>query len=107
MAKLTLTLANTGVSYEIPEGGTPYEGHGKVGSILDLAMHFGIPLEHVCGGNCSCTTCHVVIEAGMENLSAMEQEEEDFVGMLDGGTERSRLACQTVVKGDVTVRIPG
>jgi 2Fe-2S ferredoxin len=101
-----LTLLNDGTSYEFEVGKVPYGDHGKPGSILDLAMHFDLPLNHVCGGNCSCTTCHVVVEAGMENLSEADQDELDFVGMVDGSTEQSRLGCQAIVKGDVSIRIP-
>jgi 2Fe-2S ferredoxin len=101
-----LTLINDGSVHEFEIGAVPYGGHGKPGSILDLAMHFNLPLNHVCGGNCSCTTCHVIIEDGASNLGAMSQDEEDFVGMLDGGTDTSRLGCQTIVQGDVSIRIP-
>ncbi len=104
MAKLTLLNDNS--THEFTPGAVPYGGHGKPGSILDLAMHFGLPLDHVCGGNCSCTTCHVHVEAGMENLSDPEQDELDFVGMVDGGTDASRLGCQAIVRGDVSIRIP-
>lgn len=98
---------NDGSTHEFEVGAVPYGNHGKPGSILDLAMHFGLPLNHVCGGNCSCTTCHVLIRMGAENLSEMEENEVDFVDMVDGVTLHSRLACQTVVKGDVTIEIPG
>lgn len=101
-----LILINDGSTHEFATGQVPYGGHGRPGSILDLAMHFDLPLDHDCGGNCSCTTCHVIIESGMENLSEPEQDELDFVGMLDGGTPQSRLGCQTIVNGDVSIRIP-
>ncbi len=104
MAKLT--LINDGSTHEFEVGAVPYGGHGKPGSILDLAMHFGLPLEHVCGGNCSCTTCHVVVREGAENLSEMEENEMDFVGMAVGSGLGSRLGCQAVVRGDVTIEIP-
>ncbi len=102
-----LTLLNDGSVHEFTPGEFAYGGHGKPGSILDLAMHLGLPLDHVCGGNCSCTTCHIYVEAGMENLSNAEVDEQDFVGMADGNGENSRLGCQTLVRGDVTIRIPG
>ena len=35
------------------------QDHGKPESLLDVAMNFGIHLDHACGGNCACTTCHV------------------------------------------------
>ena len=42
----------------------PYQHHGLPGSLLDVALNVGVPLEHVCGGNCACTTCHVIVTAG-------------------------------------------
>jgi 2Fe-2S ferredoxin len=35
----------------------------------------------------------------------MEEDEEDRLYMADGLTLHSRLGCQSVVKGDVTVEI--
>lgn len=84
-----------------------YGGHGKPGSLLDVALHFGVPLEHACGGNCACTTCHVVIRSGEENLTPLDDEEDDrLLGAADL-TLHSRLACQCVVLGgEVVVEIP-
>jgi 2Fe-2S ferredoxin len=101
-----LTVLNTGSVYDFELGAIPYGGHGKPGSILDLAMHFNIPLNHVCGGFCSCTTCHVYVEAGMENLNTPDTDEADFAGMALGAQDNSRLGCQAIVNGDVSIRIP-
>ncbi len=80
--------------------------HGRPGSLLHVALSAGIPLEHACGGNCACTTCHVVVKAGAANLSPMGDLEADRVdGAWDVGPD-SRLACQAVVMGDVVCEIP-
>ena len=84
----------------------PHGGHGKPGSILDVALHFNVPLEHSCGGNCACTTCHVIVKEGEAELSPMEEDEADRLEMAAGVTLRSRLACQAVVLGDVVVEVP-
>src|SRR5437763_1518922 len=60
-------------------------------TILDAALDNGIDLQHECGGNCACTTCHVIIEAGVENLSPMEEVERDRLATATGWTSRSRL----------------
>jgi ferredoxin, 2Fe-2S len=91
------------VEYE--PGVTPYHEHGLEGSLLDIAINNGIDLQHACGGNCACTTCHVIVKAGEENLTPMEEDEDDRLYMADGLTLHSRLGCQAVVKGDVTVEI--
>ena len=80
--------------------------HGKRESVLDVALVHGIQLEHACGGSCACTTCHVIVKEGEENLSEQEEDEMDRLDMAPGLTLHSRLACQAVVNGDVTVEIP-
>jgi ferredoxin, 2Fe-2S len=94
------------VTVEYEPGVTPYHEHGKEGSLLDIALNFGLELEHSCGGNCACTTCHVIVKQGEENLTEMDEDEEDRLYMADGLTLHSRLGCQCVVTGDVTVEIP-
>ncbi len=104
MPKVTFLPANVTVEFD-PET-LPYSEHGKPSSILDIALNFGIELEHACGGNCACTTCHVIVREGEENLSEMEDDEADKVDEAAGVTLHSRLGCQAVVKGDVVVEIP-
>jgi ferredoxin, 2Fe-2S len=91
---------------EFELGRLPYREHGKPGSILDVALNFGVPLEHSCGGNCACTTCHVIVREGEGNLSPMDDFEADRLDMAEGLTLHSRLACQALVRGDVVVEIP-
>ena len=94
------------VTVEYQPGVTPYHEHGKEGSLLDIALNCGIDLEHSCGGNCACTTCHVIVKEGEDNLTEMDEDEEDRLYMADGLTLHSRLGCQCVVTGDLTVEIP-
>lgn len=91
---------------EFESGQLPYDEHGKPESLLDVAMNFGIHLEHACGGSCACTTCHVIVKQGDGNLSEAEDDELDRLEMAPGLTLHSRLGCQSVVKGDVVVEIP-
>ncbi|HVG22345.1 MAG TPA: 2Fe-2S iron-sulfur cluster-binding protein [Blastocatellia bacterium] len=100
-----LTKGEEPVTVEYEAGVTPYHEHGKEGSLLDIALNYGVDLQHACGGNCACTTCHVIVKEGEENLTAMDDDEDDRLYMADGLTLHSRLGCQAVVKGDVTVEI--
>ena len=104
MPKVTFLPAN--VTVEFAPGKLPYREHGKPESLLDIALNFGIPLEHACGGNCACTTCHVIVREGDENLSEMDDDEADRLDMAAGLTLHSRLGCQCVVTGDLVVEIP-
>lgn len=104
--KHKVTFLPKNVTVEVDDTDFPYGDHGKPGSILDIALENGLTLEHNCGGNCACTTCHVIVRAGAENLSPMEEDEEDKLDQAPGLTPYSRLGCQSVVTGDVTVEIP-
>jgi 2Fe-2S ferredoxin len=101
-----VTFVNFDRTVEFESGKLPYDDHGKPESILDVAMNFGINLEHACGGSCACTTCHVVVKQGDNNLSPADDDELDRLDMAADLTLHSRLGCQAVVQGDVTVEIP-
>ncbi len=95
-------------TFEFEHGKLPYQDHGKRESILDVAMNFGLHLEHACGGNCACTTCHVVVKKGKELLNEMDDDEADRLDMAADLQLNSRLGCQTVIEkpGEVVVEIP-
>ena len=101
-----VTFLNTGQTVEFESGKLPYQEHGKPESILDVAMHFGIHVEHACGGSCACTTCHVIVKSGDGNLLDADDDELDRLDTAPGLTLHSRLACQAVVTGDVVLEIP-
>ena len=101
-----MTFVNIGQTVEFESGKLPYEEHGKPESILDVALNFGIQLEHACGGSCACTTCHVIVKDGDNNLTPPDDDELDRLDMAPGLTLHSRLGCQAIVKGDVVVEIP-
>jgi len=93
---------------EFEHGKLEYQDHGKPQSLLDIAMNFGIHLEHACGGNCACTTCHVVVKEGENLLSGMDDDEADRLDTAADLTLHSRLGCQACVDkpGEVVVEIP-
>lgn len=78
----------------------PFGHDGKPGSILDILLAHGVPLEHACGGVCACTTCHVIVKQGFERLGTAEETEEDLLDKAPGLTPTSRLGCQAVLDGD-------
>jgi 2Fe-2S ferredoxin len=107
MAMHRVTFLPLNKTVEVDDSKYPLADHGKPGSLLDIALANGIELEHNCGGSCACTTCHVIVREGAENLSEIVEDEEDRLDMAEGLTIRSRLGCQAVVRGDVVVEIPG
>ena len=102
MPRVTFLPSNVTVEFE----SLPYRGHGRPRSILDVALNSGVALEHACGGSCACTTCLVIVHQGEANLSPIEDDEADRLDLAAGLTLHSRLACQAVVNGDVTVEVP-
>ena len=101
-----VTFLPEGKTVEFESGKLPYDEHGKPESILDVAINFGIQIEHACGGSCACTTCHVHVKQGADNLSPPDEDELDRLDMAADLRLESRLGCQAVVTGDVTVEIP-
>jgi 2Fe-2S ferredoxin len=106
MPKITFIKDGKETTVEFEKGKLEYQHHGLPESFLDVAMNFGIPLEHACGGSCACTTCHVIVRKGMENLSEMEDKEADRLDTAWDLTTSSRLGCQAVINGDVVVEFP-
>lgn len=97
-----------GIEVEVDPKSAPYSEHHEIQpfSILDIALGHGIEIEHQCGGQCACSTCHVIVRKGWENLNESSEDEEDYLDRAEGLTPTSRLACQAVPRGDVTVEIP-
>jgi ferredoxin, 2Fe-2S len=75
-------------------------------SILDVALHHGIDLDHACGGVCGCSTCHIYVRTGFEALAPASDKEEDMLDNAPFLQRSSRLACQIVPTMDMVVEIP-
>ena len=103
-----ITFMPEGKTVEFEHGKLDYQDHGKPESILDIALNHNVFLDHACGGNCACTTCHVWVKQGAENLSQMDDDEADRLDMAADLQLNSRLGCQAqIVKpGEVVVEIP-
>ena len=49
----------------------------------------------LCGGCCSCATCHIHVDAGpTDKLPAMSEDEDDLLESSDHRNDSSRLSCQ-------------
>jgi 2Fe-2S ferredoxin len=70
---------------------------GKDGwSVMENIRDAGIDeLLALCGGCCSCATCHVrVDEEWLERLPPMSADEDDLLDTSDVRESNSRLSCQ-------------
>ena len=75
-------------------------------TVLDAALDNDVHIDHNCGGNCVCSTCHVWIEEGIQTLDPMNEDEQDMLEDAEGLAKNSRLACQCEVSADLVVKIP-
>ena len=56
----------------------------------------------LCGGCCSCATCHVHVDAAWaDKLPAMSEDENDLLDSSGSRDAQSRLACQVHVSGEL------
>ncbi len=56
----------------------------------------------LCGGCCSCATCHVHIDpAFADKLAPISEDENDLLDSSDHRNEFSRLSCQVPVTADL------
>ena len=106
MPKVTFIKDGKETTVEFESGKLEYQHHGLPESFLDVAMNLGIPLEHACGGSCACTTCHLIVRKGKQNLSEEQDNELDRLDTAWDLTTSSRLGCQAVIKGDVVAEFP-
>lgn len=63
-------------------------------SVMEIIRDAGFDeLQAICGGQCSCATCHIYVE-GAVNPGLPAGDEDDLLDTSDHRTERSRLSCQ-------------
>lgn len=87
MAKLIVTDLN----------GQTREIEGETGlSVMENIRDAGFDeLLALCGGCCSCATCHVYIDdSQLEKLDTVEADEDDLLSMSGHRQPNSRLSCQ-------------
>jgi len=98
----------SGQKFEINPSEPPRGGIGEPGSILDMALGLNMDIDHACGGVSACSTCHVVVRAGLETCNESSEAEEDQLDKAPGLTPQSRLACQCIPNGskNIVVEVP-
>ena len=82
-----------GIEIEVPVGTTILEASNKAHAQVGSA----------CGGVCGCSTCHVYVKQGLEDLSPAEDREEDIMDKAFDVRPNSRLGCQSKILRDTTV----
>jgi ferredoxin, 2Fe-2S len=70
---------------------------GEAGlSVMEVIRDAGIDeLLALCGGCCSCATCHVHVDgAYADRLPPMSEDEDELLSISDDRDAASRLSCQ-------------
>ena len=64
-----------------------------------LMSALGERVDAICGGCCSCGTCHVYIEHNSKDVAKDEisDDEKELVEFLASAKENSRLSCQITI----------
>ena len=103
---LVLSVPATTITFQLSDG-QPAQTHVAAPgeSVLDVALNNGIQLQHNCGGVCGCSTCHVYINSGGDDLPEISDKEEDFIDRAENPRINSRLACQCVVEANMQLVI--
>ncbi|WP_293880327.1 2Fe-2S iron-sulfur cluster-binding protein [Sphingomonas sp.] len=81
--------------------GNVQELDGTAGlTVMEVIRDGGIDeLLALCGGCCSCATCHVYVDPAFADLlPAMSEDENDLLDSSGQRNERSRLSCQIPFK---------
>jgi 2Fe-2S ferredoxin len=80
-------------------------------TVMNAAVDHGVPgIDAICGGSCSCATCHVYVDAPWNRIIGPPLDDElQLLSALDGKHDDSRLGCQIKVSramDGMTLRIP-
>lgn len=77
--------------------GAEREIEGRVGlSVMENIRDQGFDeLQALCGGSCSCATCHVYVDpATARSVPPASEDENDLLSGSDARNGASRLSCQ-------------
>ena len=103
MAKITFMFEDSSIETKVIE--QVEEGY----SILEVTEDHDIHLNHNCGGVCACSTCHIYVLKGEDQVEEISDKEEDFIDRAINPKLESRLACQCIIldaDADIVVQIP-
>ena len=88
----------------VTRDGTERIVEGKVGwSVMENIRDNGFDeLLALCGGCCSCATCHVHVDpAWIDKVGPRNPDEDDLLDTSDHKTGHSRLSCQIEFTADL------
>lgn len=80
----------------IDRDGVEHEVQGKPGlKIMEILRELDYGTPAICGGMCSCATCHVFIDKEwLAKLPKPQSDERELLTELSHAADTSRLSCQ-------------
>ncbi len=76
-------------------------------SVCNALLENDIEIEHACEMSNACTTCHVYIREGFNDIDESDEIEDDLLDKAWGLDPDSRLSCQAIVGDtDLVIEIP-
>ena len=76
--------------------GQTHEIQGHVNDrLMEVLREYDWGVSAICGGMCSCATCHVFVDDNWKDqFPQREMDEEELLEFLDHFQPNSRLSCQ-------------
>ena len=81
----------------VDRDGVEHEVEARTGlKVMETLRELEYGVAAICGGMCSCATCHVFVAEGfLDRLPAMQGDEKEILQELESYRPRgSRLSCQ-------------
>ena len=80
----------------IDRDGVEHEVEARAGlKVMETLRELEYGVAAICGGMCSCATCHVYVDPeSLPKLPRRQSDEQDLLAELSHTNENSRLSCQ-------------
>lgn len=80
----------------VDRDGNEHEVEGKPGlKVMEILRELDYGVAAICGGMCSCATCHVYVDPEwFARLPPPMSDERELLSELSHAQEHSRLSCQ-------------
>ncbi|HKT73256.1 MAG TPA: 2Fe-2S iron-sulfur cluster-binding protein [Steroidobacteraceae bacterium] len=87
----------------VDRDGVEHEVDAKPGlRVMETLRELDYGVAAICGGMCSCATCHVYVDpVWADKLPEAMSDEQDLINELSQRKEHSRLSCQLEFTADL------
>jgi 2Fe-2S ferredoxin len=101
LSQRTQTLSMTTLNVTDRDGAAHQLQAASGGTLMEVLRDADMGIAALCGGMCSCATCHVYIDsAWLPKLPAIQSDEQDVLNDLAERTPNSRLSCQIALSAE-------